>query len=216
MSADGYCTSPALAPAAIECRVSIAGSAPFDAVPVHIIVTPDGSVFTSVGLGSFLTFDAETPVARARYGSTTRGAREPVTPIRTVAENVSFLRSGLGLTVSEIADWMGVTRPAVYGWLKNVQPQADTVNLLDQARAAAEPVEALKLHRPEHVIRRPLFDQRSALDLLRAGTALNDEQLNALKELDAREEQQRLAYAKGKPVRSLADVAGESTSVMRS
>lgn len=217
MSVDCYTSPNAMAPAAIERRVATAAAAPFGTVPVHIILTPDGSVFTSVGLGSYLTFDGETRVERSRYSSGNAvEVRKLAPPVRTVADEVTFLRNNLGLTVSEIADWMGVTRPAVYGWLKNVQPQPDTARLLANVGAAADSIAALKLQRPDHVIKRPLFNGRSALDVLRSGERLSQEDLETLKELDGREETQRQAHALGTPVRSLADTLGGSAPVMQS
>lgn len=217
MSADCYTSPYATAPAAIERRVATAGAAPFDTVPVYIVVAPDGSVFTSIGQGSYLTFGGETRLERSRYSSGTAvGVREAPAPIRTVADEVTFLRNNLGLTVSEIADWMGVTRPAVYGWLKNVQPQPDTAKLLANVGAAADSIAALKLQRPDHVIKRPLFNGRSALDVLRSGDRLSHEDLETLKELDRREEVQRQVYASGTPVRSLADTESATAPVMQS
>lgn len=138
------------------------------------------------------------------------------TAVSTVAEDVAVLRHDLGLAVSDIAEWMGVTRPAVYGWLKDVHPQPKTARQLAALSTAVKPIADLKLHRSDHVIKRPLFDGRSALDLLRSGQSLSTEQLLALHDLDAREERQRQAYALGRPVRSLADVAADSAPVMRS
>lgn len=216
MTVDCY-TSP-MAPVAIERRVATAGAPPpFGSIPVHVILTPDGRVFTSIGLGSYLTFAGETGIERSRYSTSNAiETHDGAQPIRTVADEVTFLRDSIGLTVSEIADWMGVTRPAVYGWLKNVQPQPDTAKLLADVGSAANSIAALKLQRPDHVIKRPIFMGRSALDLLRSGERLSQENLNALKELDRREESQRQSHILRAPVRSLADTESDSAPIMQS
>lgn len=186
----------------------------------NIFVRREGELWVFVapmGQGSSIQFENPEQVERAPYSSGAASDAPPVQPpARTVAEQITFLRQDLGLTVSEIADWMGVTRPAVYGWLKDVQPQPETLRMIAKVDATTTALADLKLHRPDHIIKRPLFNGRSALDVLRDGDLLTPEQLSTLKDLDQREQARRRTHVSGTPVRSLSDTAGDSTPIMQS
>ena len=192
----------------------------WEMLPSHLSLYRDGDryvIASSMGQGSRIQFDEQTPQQISRYSSgETLQAVTPPEPVQTVAEQVDLLRGKLALSISDIAALIGVTRPTVYSWLKNGQPQQESSRQLAAVASAARLIADLKLHRPDHVLKRPLFDGRSALDLLHSGQRLSEEQLAVLQQLDQREEAQRQAHAKGTPVRSLADTLGGSAPVMRS
>lgn len=185
-----------------------------------IFLRREGALWVFVapmGQGSSIQFENPEQVERAPYSSGAASDAPPVQPpARTVAEQITFLRQDLGLTVSEIADWTGVTRPTVYSWLKDVQPQPETLRLIARVGATTTALSNLKLHRPDHIIKRPLFNGRSALDVLRDGELLTSEQLTTLKDLDQREQTRRQTHVSGTPVRSLSDTTGGSAPIMQS
>jgi len=223
MSADGYMGSTPFAASSFELRRDRIGAAPpplTPGIPAYVAVVYSGEQWTlvaSFGQGASYLISGEPNALPSRYwgpAPASATAKAPIAP--TLAEQVAVLRTQLGLTVSDIAEWMSVTRPTVYSWLKDVQPQPETALKLAEVARVTRGVAALNLDRPDFVLKRPLFDGQSALDVMRAGKPLSNEQMAMLTALDTRESEQRRASASGATVRSLRDVLDDSTPLTQS
>lgn len=126
-----------------------------------------------------------------------------------VSEQLDRIKSTLKLTTSDLANTLGVSRPTVYNWAKGAEPSGDALLHLQFLAAEAQKIHSLSLTRPNALLKRPLFDGKSALDILQSGITLSPLQLRALAVLDEKELNSR-SRAKGLgPVRSHVDAIEE-------
>jgi len=108
-----------------------------------------------------------------------------------------------------------VTRPAVYGWLKGVVPQPDTVTRLSKLVGQVGHIAALGLERPDLLLKRPIFAGQSPFDLLKTGITLSIGQLSAMQELDASETKVRMqSKGHGNTLRGSEDIVSDSVPLM--
>ena len=134
---------------------------------------------------------------------------------RSVAEQVQWLRKALGVNMSDLAQLLEVTRPAVYGWLKGVVPQSDTVTRLSKLVGQVGQIAALGLERPDLLLKRPIFSGQSPFDLLKSGIPLSVGQLSAMQELDASETKVRMqTKALGNTLRGSEEIVSDSVPLM--
>jgi len=104
-----------------------------------------------------------------------------------VGEQLGRIKSGLKLTTSDLATLLGVSRPTIYNWAKGVEPSADALVFLQFLAAESEKISALGLARPNALLKRPIFDGQSALDILQSRITLSPSHLKALAVLDEKE-----------------------------
>lgn len=124
------------------------------------------------------------------------------------AEQLEFIRTALGLTMTDLARIFDVARPTVYAWLSGSEPRPEKARLINELRETAARFDSLGLERMEKLVRRPLFEGgRSLVDLLVAGEPV-DEALGVLQGLSQRESQSRNAIkGVGGPLMDAREVA---------
>jgi|SRR5581483_1658494 len=110
----------------------------------------------------------------------------------TPAENLEHIRAVLKLTVTDLASMLGVSRQAIYDWRagKSIAPE-NALRLAEIARAA----DILAAEAPKgasHLLRRPIRNGKSFVDIVREGGSASSAAA-ALLELVRRESHQREA-----------------------
>lgn len=126
-----------------------------------------------------------------------------------VSEQLEAVKSGLRLTTSDLAVLLGVSRPTIYNWAKGGEPSGDALVQLQFLADEAEKIEALGLARPNVLLKRPIFEGKSALDILQSRITLSPMHLRALAILDEKESTSR-NRAKGLgPMRSHVEALEE-------
>ncbi|MGO9318101.1 MAG: hypothetical protein ACLPXT_01690 [Terracidiphilus sp.] len=92
------------------------------------------------------------------------------------------IRDGLGLKMSEVADIFGVSRQAVYLWLRGENIKNEYIQRIWQLSRIAERLQLAGIDRPEHFIHRPLSPEGDSLFQLLISGANVDSALVLLKE----------------------------------
>lgn len=129
--------------------------------------------------------------------------------IRSPAEHVANIRDTFALNMSELAIVLHITRPTVYAWLEGQEPRPEAVTQIQQLSRAADEIKRMKISRFDTLLRRPILNGHSLLDILKAGRDPL-EALAKLKLIAERESQVRFSpKSSGKRLRSLDDVVGE-------
>jgi transcriptional regulator with XRE-family HTH domain len=118
--------------------------------------------------------------------STPSAERKTPTQEASIPRAILQIRDRLGLKMSEVADIFGVSRQAVYLWLKGENLKSEYVQRVWQLSLIAERLQLAGIDRPEHFIHRPLSPEGSTpFQLLVSGAdvesalALLKEQFNA-------------------------------------
>ena len=94
---------------------------------------------------------------------------------------------------------MNVSRPTVYSWMKGTVPaQEETMVQLQRLSDTANIFKLQNIVRPDTLMRRPIFEGRTAFDLLQVNSVLSSEQISAMKSIDSREHAVRLDVDKGR------------------
>jgi transcriptional regulator with XRE-family HTH domain len=101
------------------------------------------------------------------------------------------IRDRLGLKMSDVADIFGVSRQAVYLWLKGDNLKIEYVQRVWQLSLIAERLHLAGIDRPEHFIHRPLSPEGSSLFQLLVSGADVDSALALLKEQSNAEQSSR-------------------------
>lgn len=109
----------------------------------------------------------------------------------SVPQKIEKIRAQLGMSITDISKVMGVTRPTIYGWIKLAEPHKDALLKLDYIYNEAEKLNEIKLHRPDLMLKRPIFNGKSIVDFLVSGEALSKSQLQHISEIDRYEHQER-------------------------
>jgi transcriptional regulator with XRE-family HTH domain len=118
--------------------------------------------------------------------------------LRTPAERLERIRQALGLTVTDLANLLGTSRPTVYAWLNGQEPRPEVHALLIRLERQSEAVAACELPRINKLVRRPLHSGSSLLERLQHGDPL-EPALEELQRLAQREHSGRARH-KGKAV----------------
>jgi len=142
---------------------------------------------------------------RAQRGEADAIANEAPDAPRVLAA----LRESLGLSITDLARVLDVSRPTIYAWMKGeTEPRSELWPRLREMEQLASQAEAYSLPRPARLVRRPLADGASLLDRLLTGREVEEAHLQALADLARTEELQR-AKPKGGAARPARDVASE-------
>src|SRR5690606_24757833 len=88
-----------------------------------------------------------------------------------LATSLAAVRSALRLSVSELADLFGVSRPTIYSWQRGGPSTEDNAVRVQALAHALEPHLAWLEAQPGRVARRAILGQASLLELLRQGHA---------------------------------------------
>ncbi|GEM_PF-4394399 len=123
----------------------------------------------------------------------------------TLQDQIVFIRGNLGVNVSELSELLGVSRQALYSWIKGASPQGDNLARLEELFGVAKRLAMLSIERPDTVVHRPVFEGESLFGLMMARQIPSHQQLEQLSQLSIREAQQRAASSHGQPVHSFAD-----------
>jgi transcriptional regulator with XRE-family HTH domain len=108
--------------------------------------------------------------------------RKSQAPEASIPKAILQIRDGLGLTMSEVADIFGVSRQAVYLWLKGENLKNEYVQRAWQLSLIAEQLQLAGIDRPEHFIHRPLSPEGASLFKMLLDGADTDSTLALLKE----------------------------------
>jgi DNA-binding XRE family transcriptional regulator len=110
----------------------------------------------------------------------------------TPAENLEHVRAVLKLTVTDLASMLGVSRQAIYDWQagKSIAPE-NALRLAGIARAA-DILAAEGLKGVSHLLRRPIRNGKSFVDVVREGDSASTA-ASAVLELVRRESHQQEA-----------------------
>jgi transcriptional regulator with XRE-family HTH domain len=99
----------------------------------------------------------------------------------SIPKAILQIRDGLGLKMSEVADIFGVSRQAVYLWLKGENLKNEYAQRVWQLSHIADRLQLAGIDRPEHFIHRPLTPEGNSLFQLLASGANVDSALALLK-----------------------------------
>lgn len=92
------------------------------------------------------------------------------------------------LNTSEVAKIIGVSRPTVYAWIEGKEPcPANVLKLCLLADNLRKIVEA-NISRASNLIKRPLFDGVSIIDILERGELIPADRIDKLKNISDKEE----------------------------
>jgi DNA-binding transcriptional regulator YiaG len=128
---------------------------------------------------------------------------------RSPAKHVANIRDVLTINMSELASILGVTRPTAYAWLEGQEPKADAVSYIQQLSHTADKIKLANIIQLDQLIRRPVLNGRSLLDLIKANEDPS-EILQVLKSISEKEAKTRSeSKISGQNLRSLDDVSSE-------
>lgn len=115
---------------------------------------------------------------------------EEITIVNTADEELVSIKKYLGLTTTDIAKLIGVTRPTVYSWLKGKDPKPEHIAKINLLKEQADKVSSIELTGMNKLVRRPLKAGGSLIDLISRGEDI-DAALEELKVLSQRESENR-------------------------
>jgi DNA-binding transcriptional regulator YiaG len=129
---------------------------------------------------------------------------------RSPAEHVANIRDVLTINMSELASILRTTRPTVYAWLEGRQePKADAAVNIRRLSQVADKIKLANVIQLDQLIRRPVLNGRSLLDLIKLNEDPTDI-LQVLKSISEKEAKTRSdSKISGTNLRSLDDVSGE-------
>jgi hypothetical protein len=76
------------------------------------------------------------------------------------------IRDVFALNMTELALIFGISRPALYAWMRGVRPKRDALQQIWKLEAAAQELESLKLHASRPHLRFPIFGGKTLFDLM--------------------------------------------------
>jgi hypothetical protein len=177
---------------------------------LRLLIAGTGGIFASENVEQLSNWIAKPPI-EVRHSSQNR----PVDS-RTVRDHLLNVRTTFRLNMTELAQVFGVTRPATYGWLEGTEPKPEAQRLILQLSGAADRLARSDIERPELYVRRPMFNGKSLVDLLKAGRsvagALASIETLAKKEAATRKEAQNRRV--GQPKQQLEHLATLATPLM--
>jgi len=110
----------------------------------------------------------------------------------TPSAQLGLVREALGLSITDLAHLLGVTRPTIYAWFQGKQePKPEMLARIQELHVVALAADALALPRMNRLVRRPLASGPSLLVRLQSGGADAEAALVELAEMARREEGQR-------------------------
>jgi transcriptional regulator with XRE-family HTH domain len=128
---------------------------------------------------------------------------------RSSAEHVSNIRDVFGISMSDLAAVLGVTRPTAYAWLEGQELKPEVAKRIQRLSRAADQFNQAKIPRLDKLIYRPVLNGRSLLDILKADEDPSDA-VALLSEIAEKEAQSRREpKGSGKHLRSLVDVLSD-------
>lgn len=106
-------------------------------------------------------------------------------PYKKIIEN---FRNIFGVTISDLAIILGVTRPTIYSYLRgHQQPNADLALGMEKLREYVQSATQIKINNLNYYTKRPLFLGKSLFDLMVKKKYSIDEQLIVIKSIHEEE-----------------------------
>jgi predicted transcriptional regulator len=127
------------------------------------------------------------------------------------AEHVANIRDVFGVSMSDLAVILGVTRPIAYAWLDGNEPKQEfIITRIRQLSSIADGVRAMNIERMEKLIHRKILNGESLFDLLKTDKdpAILIQSLKEISEKEARTRQE--SKSSGKHHRLLDEISSES------
>lgn len=170
-----------------------------------------GGVFASENIAQLPNWVA-TPVIEIKRAHQTLFA-----DTRSVRDHLLNVRDTFRLNMTELAQVFGVTRPAAYAWLEGVEPKPEARMLILSLSRAADRLAKAGIERPELYVRRPMFDGKSLIDLLKEERNVDDaiSAIEALAKKEAIVRKEALTRHAGRPKRQLESLDALTTPLMR-
>ncbi|AFY96843.1 hypothetical protein [Chamaesiphon minutus] len=135
----------------------------------------------------------------------------PSSDTRSPAEHVANIRDVFGVSMSDLAVILGVTRPIAYAWLDGNEPKQEfIITRIRQLSSIANRVKGMNIERMDKLIHRNILNGESLFDLLRTDKdpAILIQSLKEISEKEARTRQE--SKSSGKHHRSLDEISSES------
>ena len=159
------------------------------------LLTVPGAGLAASGTGGSLTSHTLLHKGAWVYDATLAVSATEATAVgvaETPSAQLDLVREALGLSITDLANLLGVTRPTIYAWIQGKQePKPEMLARIRELRAVAQAAEALALPRMNRLVRRPLASGPSLLVRLQRGDADAEAALTELAEMARREEGQR-------------------------
>lgn len=126
-----------------------------------------------------------------RFGMTCGPPGLALTPV----EQLMHLRRTLGISLTDLAELLGESRPTTYAWLQGAEPTVEQLDHLSRLVRLANDIDAYGLGKLGALLKRPLRDGTTVLTLIKGGHPIAP----AMKELEIvmRRERQQRALLKG-------------------
>lgn len=102
--------------------------------------------------------------------STPENADADVSDLVTAEQHLANIKSSIGLQMSELATFFGVSRQSVHKWQAgSVVPGAEYMGSIRELSRVADALAVAGVRRPADLVRAKAFNGRSLLDLVQAG-----------------------------------------------
>lgn len=134
-----------------------------------------------------------------------------VTQPMTATEQLSFVRTALGASITDLADLLDVSRPTLYSWMQGTEPRDEHLERLQKLTLQANNIDAFGIAGLGKLLKRPLQEGQTLLDLIKQDHPLTPA-LDELAALARIEEKQR-AMIKGSGTVLSAAAAGMEQSM---
>jgi transcriptional regulator with XRE-family HTH domain len=134
----------------------------------------------------------------------------PSSDTRAPAEHVANIRDVFGVSMSDLAVILGVTRPTAYAWLEGNEPKQESITRIRQLSSIADRVKVMNIKRMDKLIHRKILNGESLFELLKTDRdpAILIQSLKEISEKEARTRQE--SKSSGKHRRSLDEISSES------
>jgi DNA-binding transcriptional regulator YiaG len=116
------------------------------------------------------------------------------TVARTPAEDISHIRDVLSLSISNLASMLGVSRQAVYNWLKGEQPIPEHSAKLQELAQVAGLLAEFGSPIPGALLKRKVIGGKTLFEVIREGGSAHDS-AQILVQILRREQEQRKQMA---------------------
>lgn len=147
-----------------------------------------------VGAGTGTYLNTSQSVQQTRSNATFFSASSipviDVTPARTAAEDISHIRDVLSLGISNLASMLGVSRQAVYNWLKGEQPISEHSAKLHELAQAADLLDELGTPVSGALLKRKVIRGKTLFEAIKEGGSVHDS-AQILVQILRREQEQR-------------------------
>ena len=108
------------------------------------------------------------------------------------AEQIAFVRETLSLNMSQIAELIGVSRPTAYAWLDGRESErGETAGKIMRLAVMVQTIKEKNIPRVDLLVKRPIFERKSLLDLIKERKYDISCELDELKTIGSKEETAR-------------------------